>query len=91
MPISDDIMDHEVIGRERRRGMALGRAEAREEGRAEGRLEGTRKIVFLQIARRFGPVPDRIKNRLLARSAADMEEFALRLPDAVSQEHLFAS
>lgn len=39
MPIPDDIMGSAVIGRERKRGMALGR----EEGLAEGILESERR------------------------------------------------
>jgi hypothetical protein len=38
MPILDDIMDHEVLGRERKRGIAP--------GRAEGLAEGERTVVL---------------------------------------------
>jgi hypothetical protein len=42
MPILDDIMDHPVLGRERKRGIEMGK----------------REILVEQIAQRFGPVPD---------------------------------
>jgi len=84
MPILDDIMDHEVIGRERKRGIALGR----EEGLAEGRMEGERRVVLRQIGRRFGPVPDWAKQRVEALSASQLEQVELRLLDAGSLEDL---
>jgi hypothetical protein len=80
MPILDDIMDHEVIGRERKRGMAL--------GREEGLIEGERRVVLRLIGKRFGPVPQVAKERLDAMSAADLEKIELRLLDAGSLEEL---
>jgi hypothetical protein len=76
MPILDDIMDHEVIGRERKRGIALGRA------------EGERLVIFRQIGKRFGPVPDWAKRRLDEISGVDLERVELRLLDAASLEEL---
>jgi predicted transposase YdaD len=84
MPILDDIMDHEVIGRERRRGMALGR----EEGREEGLRDGERRVVIGQIGKRFGAIPDWAKSRIDAMSAADLERIGLRLLDAVDLKEL---
>jgi len=84
MPILDDIMDHEVIGRERRRGMALGR----EQGREEGREEGRRELLLRQMDKRFGPVPDWARNRIDAMSTADLERIGLRMLDAVDLKEL---
>ena len=84
MPILDDIMDSAVIGRERKRGIALGR----EEGRTEGRLEGERQIVLRMIGKRFGPIPPAATARLEALSSAELEQLALRLMDAGSLEDL---
>lgn len=88
MPILDDIMDHEVLGRERRRGIALGRVEGREEGRLEGEIEGERRVVLRQIAKRFGPVPGWAKERLDSLSASELEQVELRLLDAPTLDAL---
>ena len=90
MPILDDIMDHEVLGRERKRGIALGREEGREEGLAEGVARGELRVVLGLTGKRFGPVPEWAKQRLEALSAADLEQVALRLLDAASLEELLA-
>lgn len=76
MPILDDIMDHEVLGRERKRGIALGRE------------EGERGLIMRQLPRRFGPVPDWAKQRLESLSPAELEPIALRLLDAQTLEEL---
>jgi hypothetical protein len=85
MPILDDIMDHEVIGRERKRGMALGR----EEGLAEGLVAGERRVVLRLIGKRFGGIPEWVKQRLDTLSEADLEQIELRLLDAPTLEELF--
>jgi flagellar biosynthesis/type III secretory pathway protein FliH len=86
MPILDDIMDHEVLGRERRRGIEQGLAQ----GIEQGREEGERKVVLRQIEKRFGPVPDWAQQRLKTLSAGDLETLELRLLDAPSLEALLA-
>ncbi len=95
MPILDDIMDHEVLGRERKRGIALGLAEGLAEGRAKGRAEGRaeglaseRRVVSGLIAKRFGPVPDWAKQRLEALTVPELEAVGLRLLDAESLKDL---
>jgi hypothetical protein len=77
MPILDDIMDHEVLGRERKRGIALGRAE----GVAEG-LASERRLVSGLIAQRFGPIPDWAQQRINELSSTDLEKVGLRVLDA---------
>jgi predicted transposase YdaD len=86
MPILDDIMDHDVLGPERRRGIALGRAE----GLAEGLAKGERRVVLRQIGKRFGPVPEWAKQRVEALSASDLEQVELRILDAPSLEDLLS-
>jgi hypothetical protein len=76
MPILDDIMDHDLLGPERRRGIALGRA------------EGARAVVLRQIGKRFGPVPEWVKQRLDSLPEPDIEQVGLRLLDARSLEDL---
>ncbi len=46
------------------KGLAAGLARGLMEGRAEGRAEGERRAVLRVLARRFGPVPERIGERL---------------------------
>ena len=74
MPILDDIMDHEVIGRERRRGMA----------------EGERTVILSQIAERFGPVPAWVRDRIEMLVAPELEQLALRLLKVQTLEELFS-
>jgi hypothetical protein len=63
MPISEDIMDHEIIGRERKRGMA----------------EGKRELILSQLEERFSKVPASARGRVEAMSAAEIEVLARRL------------
>jgi hypothetical protein len=72
MPILDDIMDHPVLGRERKRGMA----------------EEAREIVTRQLQKRFGPLPEWATLRLDSASREEIEAIALRLLDATSLEEL---
>jgi hypothetical protein len=84
MPVPDDIMDHEVIGRERKRGIAPGR----EEGLAEGLAAGERRLVLRLMGKRFGRVPEWAKQRPDALSVSDLEQVGLRILDAASVEEL---
>src|SRR2546423_3487211 len=61
MPIIGDLRDHEVIGREYRKGV--------EEGRQVGELAVLRR----QIEKRFGPLSDSNAQRLASRSADELE------------------
>ena len=84
MPILNDIMDHPVLGRERKRGIRIGL----EQGREEGREEGERQIILRQIGKRFGTVPPAAKKRIEALSATKLERIGLRLLDARSLDEL---
>jgi len=75
MPILTDIMDHDVIGPLIR------------QSRAEGRLE----ILLLQIERRFGAVPPRIRKRLATLTPKELTAASLRILDAKKPEDLFAA
>jgi hypothetical protein len=78
MPILDDIMDHKVLGRERKRGIALGLA------------EGERRMLLRLIDKRFGPAPDWVKERVNALSEPDLERIGLRILDAGSLQDLLS-
>jgi predicted transposase YdaD len=91
MPILNDIRDHEVLGREYRKGLEEGRQEGRAEGREEGREEGRQGellIVRRLIEKRFGPVPSSAAERLAKLSAQELEELSGRLLDARNLEDL---
>jgi predicted transposase YdaD len=79
MPILNDIRDHELYGREYKRG--------REEGREEGRQH---EVVILRrlLEKRFGSVPNWAADRLAKLSAKELEELSLRVLDARSIEDL---
>ena len=75
MPTLDDIMGHEVLGRELKRGLALG-------------YQCEQAIIERQIGKRFGPLPSWAKERLAAMPPSETEEIALRLLEASSLEDL---
>lgn len=72
MPILNDIMDHAVIGPERRR----------------GKEEGERRIVLTMASKRFGPLSATARKRIEALPASKLERVALRLLDAKSLDQL---
>jgi hypothetical protein len=72
MPILDDIMDHEIIGRERRYGMAV----------------ATRALVMRMTEKRFGPLPDSAKEQLDEMTQQELESIGLRLLDAATLKDL---
>ncbi len=74
MPILNDIMDHEVIGRERRLGMA----------------EGERTVIMRVLADRFGQVPAWARQRIGSLAAPDLDRLSARLLKAASIEELLA-
>ncbi len=72
MPILNDILDHDVIGPEYRRGVQ----------------EGELKILHRQIEKRFGKLPQWAEERLASRTAIELEELGVRTLDAESLEDL---
>jgi hypothetical protein len=76
MPILDDIMDHPAIGRERRCGMAIGRA------------EGERALILGMLGKRFGSVPEWARERIEATDSPELEILGLRLLDAATIQDL---
>ena len=72
MPITVNILENKVLGREFKRGIA----------------EGELNLLRLQIEKRFGPIPLWAKERLSNDSALNIEAVGLRLLDALSLEDL---
>jgi predicted transposase YdaD len=90
MPITEDIMEHEIIGRERKFGMALGREEGREEGLVEGRVEGERRLVLRLLTTRFGKVPLWAAERIESFGLSELDAISDRLLTAKSLRELLA-
>ena len=84
MPILNDILDHKVLGREYKRG----RAEGIEDGRQDGIQQGELRILRRLLEKRFGPIPAWVEERLVGRSADDLEALSVRLLEAQSLEDL---
>jgi hypothetical protein len=74
MPIQEDIMEHSIIGPAIR----------------QGRAEGGMAIILGQIEERFGAVPPRVRKRLAALDASELQITARRLLKAQRIEDLFA-
>jgi hypothetical protein len=60
------------------------------QGRQKGRQEGEALLLQRLLARRFGPLPAAIVERIAAASPADLERWGDRVLDAVSLEAVFA-
>jgi hypothetical protein len=76
VPILNDILQHEILGREYKK------------GRQEGRQEGELTILRRQIKKRFGSVPKSAEERLAKLSAKELEDLSVRVLDAKSIESL---
>jgi hypothetical protein len=74
MPITEDIMDHDVIGPLLRNGMRQGQVQ----------------MLTSLIQKRFGRVPPAVSRRLAALTSTQLKRVGLRLLDAQRIEDLFA-
>ena len=92
MPVTEDIMKHEIIGPAYRQAFEEGLKEVREaawrEGYKAGYKEGMLAILRLQLVRRFGPIPTWLEERLTQNQASDLLEFSDRFLDAQSLDDL---
>jgi hypothetical protein len=73
MPVLNDILDHEVLGREYKRGLQ----------------QGELKLLRGQIEKRFGPLPSAAEERLSKLTSAQLEDLGVRLLDAKTLDELF--
>ena len=93
MPLLDDIMDHAVLGREFKRGLAQGREQGvqqgREQGVEQGRHDGELFLLLRLAEKRFGNIPAPLKDRLANLPVAELESATLRLLDARTAEDIF--
>jgi hypothetical protein len=74
MPILNSILDHEVLGREFKKGLA------------EGVQQGELNVLRRQIEKRFGALPVWAAERLAVKSVAELEELSTQLLHAQSIE-----
>ena len=91
MPILDNIMDHEVLGREYTRGLADGRSKGLELGLEQGREQGRQQELMLLtrlLEKRFGPLPAAALTDLKSRTTAQLLEIGEKLLDAPSLDQL---
>jgi hypothetical protein len=80
VPILNDILDHEVIGPEIKKGI--------QKGELIGRQKEGLTILRRLIKKRFGSVPNWAEERLAKLSAKELEQLSVRVLDAKSIETL---
>jgi predicted transposase/invertase (TIGR01784 family) len=68
----------------------FGRQEGLQQGRQEGRQEGERRLVLRQLRRRFGELPEALRERVEAAQCEELERWSDRLLSAGSLDEVFA-
>lgn len=68
----------------------FGRQEGLQQGRQEGRQEGERRLVLRQLRRRFGELPEALRERVEAAQCEELERWSDRLLAAGSLDEVFA-
>jgi len=74
-----------------KKGLQQGRQEGRQEGVGQGRQEGAAALLERQLIRRFGPLPQTVRNKLAKASLTQIDAWSDALPDASSLKQLFAA
>lgn len=93
MPVFDDILDNKVLGREFKRGLAVGREEGRKEGREEGREEGLQSAIAVLrsvVEYRFGAVPEALEAQIRRMSPSELGQMARRALTAATVSELLS-
>ncbi|MDQ2844234.1 MAG: DUF4351 domain-containing protein [Acidobacteriota bacterium] len=92
MPVLNSILEHNVLGREFKRGLQEGRHEGLQEGRHEGLQEGRHEgeLVLLRriLTARFGTLAPWAETELARRSESELSDLGARLFDVSSLEDL---
>jgi predicted transposase YdaD len=88
MPVTESMLDHDLFGPIYKEGLDKGLEKGREEGRQEGRQEGELILLRRQIAKRFGPLPAWLEDRLSRCSASELEALSDRVLDAQNLDDL---
>ena len=71
------------------KGRLEGRVEGRVEGRIEGRVEGQAAMLRRQLTLRFGPLPERLEQRLVSADSDTLLRWAERLVSATTVDEVF--
>lgn len=74
----------------RREGLEEGRQEGRKEGRQEGLEQGRLTLLRKLLARKFGPLPESIQQKLSAASSTQLDAWAMNVLDAATLDDVFA-
>jgi hypothetical protein len=68
----------------RQEGEQKGRQEGEQKGRQEGEQKGEARVLLRQLERRFGSVPDPVRDRIASADVADLDQWIMRVLDAGS-------
>ena len=74
----------------RQEGEQKGRQEGEQKGRQEGRQEGEAQVLLRLLERRFGSVPDTVRDRIASADVADLDQWIMRVLDAGSIEDVLS-
>jgi predicted transposase YdaD len=85
MPILNDINEHEVLGREYKRGLRQGEQQGEQRGERQGQLRLLRSL----IEDRFGPISEWVEQRLSGADNVELERVAHRVLRASTLAELF--
>lgn len=94
VPVVDDLLEITAMLADHSRSWTHqwkmeGLQQGRLEGRVEGRQEGELVLLKRLLARKFGPLPESIEQRLNAATAAQLETWSLNILDATVLEEVF--
>ena len=97
VPILNDILDHEVLGREFKHGLQQGLQQGVQQGLQQGLQQGVQQgaqqeaLAMLHglLEGRFGVLPAWVEQKLANRSVAELEKISVRVLNARSIEELF--
>jgi uncharacterized protein DUF4351 len=92
MPITESLLDHDLLGPVLKRGIEQGRQEGWQEGRQEGTQSGTHQgietVLLRQMEKRFGTLPSWANTRLAALTTPELQDLSLRLLDVQTLDEL---
>jgi flagellar biosynthesis/type III secretory pathway protein FliH len=71
-------------------GEQKGRLEGEQKGRVEGEQKGEAKVLLRLLERRFGSVPDAMKDRIAAADVSELDTWIMRVLDAGSIEDVMS-
>ena len=96
MPILNDILEHEVLGREYKKGLEEGVQQGIQQGVQQGVQQGIQQgvhegelaVLRRLIEKRFGALPAWAQERLSKFSSKELEDLSVRVLDAATLEEL---